>query len=51
MSLKWANNASTTIAGSINATDTKVALAAGTGILFPQVKAGSGNYFCATFYD
>ena len=51
MSLKWANNASTTIAGSITATDTTVALAAGTGILFPPVKAGSGNFFCATFYD
>src|SRR5262245_22467892 len=49
MTIIWANNASTTIAGSITATDTTVALAAGTGILFPTPTAG--QFFKATFYD
>jgi hypothetical protein len=51
MTIKFANNASTTVAGSITAADTTVNLAAGTGIFFPPIAAGSGNYFCATFYD
>ena len=51
MTILFANNASTTVAGSITASDTTVNLAAGTGIFFPPVASGSGNYFCATFYD
>lgn len=51
MTILWSNNASTTVAGSITATDTTVNLAAGTGILFPAPIAGQGNYFVATFYD
>ena len=51
MTILFANNASTTVAGSITAASTTVNLAAGTGIFFPQPIAGSGNYFCATFYD
>lgn len=49
MAILWSNNASTTIAGSITATGTSVALAAGTGVLFPNPTGG--NYFIATFYD
>jgi hypothetical protein len=49
MTILWSNNASTTIAGSIAATDTAVNLAAGTGIKFPSPTAG--NYFVVTFYD
>jgi hypothetical protein len=49
MTIIWSNNASTTIAGSITATDTTVALAAGTGILFPNPTGG--DYYVATFYD
>ena len=49
MTILWSNNASSTVAGSITATDTVVALAAGTGIKFPNPTAG--NYFVATFYD
>src|SRR5262245_38699682 len=49
MAIKWSNNASTTVAGSITATDTTVALAAGTGVLFPAPTGG--DYFKATFYD
>lgn len=49
MTILWSNNASTTISGSIAATDTTVALAAGTGIKFPNPT--SGNYYVATFYD
>src|SRR5215467_2620736 len=51
MTILFANNASTTVAGSITAADTTVNLAAGTGGFFPQPIAGQGNYFCATFYD
>jgi len=51
MTIKFANNASTTVAGSITASDTTVNVAAGTGIFFPPIIAGSGNFFCLTFYD
>src|SRR6516165_3435203 len=51
MTILFANNASTTVAGSITASSTTVNLAAGTGMFFPPVATGSGNYFCATFYD
>jgi hypothetical protein len=50
MAVLFANNASTTVVGSIGATDTQVNVAAGTGIEFPQ-PALAGDYFCATFYD
>src|SRR6516164_4236244 len=49
MTVLWSNNASTSIAGSITATDTTVALAAGTGIEFPNPTGG--DYYVATFYD
>lgn len=49
MTILFSNNASSTVAGSITATDTTVALAAGTGVLFPGPTGG--DYFCATFYD
>lgn len=50
MTVLFANNASTTVVGSIGPTDTEVNVAAGTGIEFPQ-PAQAGDYFCATFYD
>jgi hypothetical protein len=49
MAILWSNNASSTVAGSITATATSVALAAGTGIKFPNPTGG--DYFVATFYD
>lgn len=49
MAILWSNNASSTVSGSITATSTSVALAAGTGVLFPNPTGG--DYFCATFYD
>jgi hypothetical protein len=49
MTILWSNNASSTVAGSITATSTSVALAAGTGVKFPNPTGG--DYFCATFYD
>lgn len=49
MSALFSNNATTTIAGTISATDTTVNLAGGTGVEFPN--PGSGDYFTATFYD
>jgi hypothetical protein len=49
MAILFSNNASTTVAGSITATSTSVALAAGTGVLFPNPTGG--DYFVATFYD
>jgi hypothetical protein len=49
MTILWSNNASTTVSGSITPVSTTVALAAGTGVLFP---APTGtDYFVATFYD
>lgn len=50
MTILFSNNASTTIAGSITATDVTVQMAAGTGILFPN-PVNTGDYFCLTFYD
>lgn len=49
MSVLFSNNASTTVAGSITATDTTVTLAAGTGVEFPNPTGA--DYFVATFYD
>lgn len=43
----YANNAFTTIAGSINSTATSVNLASGTGALFPTLSGG--QFFVATF--
>jgi hypothetical protein len=45
----FSNNASSTVAGSITTTATSVALAAGTGVKFPNPTGG--DYFVATFYD
>jgi hypothetical protein len=50
MSVLFANNASSTVVGSIGPTDTAVNVAAGTGIEFP-IPTQTGDYFCATFYD
>jgi hypothetical protein len=49
MTILWSNNASTTVSGSITAVSTTVALAAGTGVLFPNPTGG--DYYVATFYD
>jgi hypothetical protein len=49
MTILFSNNASTTISGSITALDTTVALAAGSGVIFPQPTGA--DYFVATFYD
>jgi hypothetical protein len=49
MTIKWANNASTTIAGTITPASTTVTLAAGTGAEFPSPTGG--DLFKATFYD
>lgn len=49
MTILWANNASTTVSGSITAASTTVSLAAGTGVRFPNPTGG--NYYKATFYD
>ena len=50
MAFLFANNASTTIVGSIGPTDTQVNVAAGTGVEFPHPTLPA-DYFCATFYD
>jgi hypothetical protein len=49
MTILFSNNASTTISGSITAAATSVALAAGTGVLFP-LPTGT-DFFVCTFYD
>ena len=49
MTILFSNNASTTVSGSITAASTSVALAAGTGVLFPNPTGG--NFYVATFYD
>jgi hypothetical protein len=45
----FANNASSTLAGAINATSTSLNLAAGSGALFPS--PSTGQYFTATLTD
>jgi len=50
MTIKFYNNASTTVSGGITALDTTVALAANSGTLFQPGPTG-GDYFVATFYD
>ena len=54
MAMLWSNNASTTVAGAITATDTSVTLNSLT--FFPgnppnTPAIGTGDYFVATFYD
>ena len=46
MAIKWANNATTTIASGITSGDTTITVAGASGSLFPA--AGSGDYFYAT---
>jgi hypothetical protein len=50
MSILFANNANSTVAGPISATGTTLLLAAGTGAFFPN-PVNTGDYFCGTFYD
>jgi hypothetical protein len=47
--LKFANDAASSLAGSISNTATSAQLAAGTGVLFPTLAAG--DYFVATLID
>lgn len=47
--IKFTNNASATLAASINSTVTTIALSAGQGALFPAT--GGGDYFYATLVD
>lgn len=47
--IKFTNNASATLAASINSTVTAIALTAGQGALFPST--GGGDYFYATLVD
>ena len=49
MSIVFANNANTTIAGAITNTATSVTLATGSGALFPSPTGG--DYYVATFTD
>ena len=51
MSITFANNAATTLAGAISNTSLTCAVAAGSGVLFPPVTTASGNYFVMTFTD
>lgn len=49
MAIKWANNATTTIASGIASGATTITVAGGTGSLFPT--AGGADYFYATLND
>ena len=49
MAIKWANNATTTIASGISSGSTTITVAGGTGSLFPT--AGGADYFYATLND
>ena len=49
MAVKFTNNASGTIASSINSTTTTIVLTSGQGALFPSL--GAGDYFYATLVD
>jgi len=49
MAIKWANNATTTIASGISSGATTITVAGGTGSLFPT--AGGADYFYATLND
>lgn len=50
MTILWANNAATTIVGTVESTDNTINVAAGTGALFPII-SNAGDYFCLTMYD
>ena len=50
MTILFANNASSTVAGAITPTQTTVNLAPGTGIEFPN-PLNPGDFFTLTFYD
>lgn len=49
MGIKFSNNASGTLASSINATATTIVLSSGQGALFPSL--GAGDYFYATLVN
>jgi hypothetical protein len=49
MAVKWANNATTTIASGISSGATTITVAGGGGSLFPSI--GAGDYFYATLND
>lgn len=49
MTIKWTNNATTTIASGISNSDTTITVAGGTGALFPTL--GAGDRFYATLND
>lgn len=49
MAIKFTNNASSTLATSISASDTALTLTSGGGALFPSL--GAGDYFYATLAD
>jgi len=49
MTIKWTNNATTTIASGISNSDTTITVAGGTGALFPTL--GVGDRFYATLND
>jgi len=49
--LLFANNARSTVSGSITAVATSVTLATGTGVLFPNPNNAIGEYFKLTFTD
>lgn len=49
MTVLFANNATTTVSGTVQPTDTLVRVAANTGIKFPN--PGPGDYFTATLYN
>jgi hypothetical protein len=51
MSVKVANNASTSLAASIASSDLAITVNPGTGGIFPSVTAGSGDYFYGTLQN
>lgn len=48
MSIKFADNCLTTLAGGLGPTTTVITVAAGTGTKYPTVVGGTGNYFIIT---
>lgn len=47
----FSNNAVTSLASYISSTSTTMTLATGTGVLFPEIKEDSGDYFYVTILD
>lgn len=47
----FSNNAATFSAGYISSTDTSLTVDTGTGVLFPSIAEGSGDYFYITIVD